>query len=275
MNDERSDGRAAERIRRLESRLARERAARRESEQIAEDALRRLHEANELKSVLLGTINHELRTPATIVKGFAHQLEAAWDHHDDVTKRDMVDRMGRAAKALAALVEDVLELASLEVGDLAEVAEDVDLPAVAAGVAAQDGGRVEVDGGPVPLRAHPKAVRRVLEVLVDNARRFGPGGAPVEVAWWVDAEHVVLTVRDHGPGVPVAERSRIFEPFYRGSGEHVTTTSGVGAGLAVAKRLVLLHGGDVRVEAAQPHGARFTVRLPARTVDGDGTGDST
>lgn len=267
MRAEQPDDGAAQRVRRLEARLARERAARRETERIAEDALRRLHEANELKGVLLGVVNHELRTPATIVKGFTHQLLAGWDLHDDDAKRDMLDRVGRAADALADLVEDVLELAGLEAANLADHVEHIDLPSLVRDLV--DGG-VEVVGGDVPLRAHPVAVRRVLEVLLENARLYGPAEQPVELAWWSDDAHVVITVTDRGPGVPAAERFRIFEPFYRGPGEHVTRTSGVGTGLAVAQRLVALHGGDVRVNDAQPRGACFTARFPLPTVDADG-----
>lgn len=271
MTTEQPDGGAAQQVRRLEARLARERAARRETEQIAEDALRRLHEANEMKGLLLGVINHELRTPATIVKGFAHQLTAGWDVHDDAARRDMLERIGRAAEALADLVEDVLELAGLEAGHVAEEAEEIDLPALVADVVDDD--QVEVDGEDVALHAHPGAVRRVLQVLLDNAQRYGPAGAAVRVRWWSEDGDVAIEVVDRGPGVPVEERRRVFEPFYRGTGEHVTRTSGVGTGLAVAQRLVALHGGDVRVDDAEPHGACFTVRFPVPTVaDGGARG---
>lgn len=257
-----------EHVRRLERRLARERATRLETERIAEAALRRLYEADELKTVLLGTVNHELRTPATIIAGFAEHLTANWDDLDDAERRRLLGRIHHNARGLVALVEQVLELARLEVETITKVAEPLALapwlrqfaeePPDAAGTHVVV---VEADPG-LALLVNPVALRQVVENLVANARRYAPAGTDITLRATVCDQEVVVAVADAGPGVPVEERSRIFEPFYRGDGEHVAGTSGFGIGLSVVRRLMALLGGEVDVDDAPQGGAEFRLRWP-------------
>ncbi len=270
--DERVDAVAlAERVTRLERRLARERAARRESERIAEESLRRMYEANELKTVLLSTVNHELRTPAAIIGGFAEQLITHWDEIADVERRDAVDRIRRNAVALAALIEQVLELARLERGTIEGREAELELRAWLVDLADHafdPGHRFAVVGEPVVVRVHEVALRQVVVNLVGNAQRYAPADSTVTLAVERTNAHVALSVADEGPGIPPEERMRVFEPFFRGRGDHVTRTSGFGIGLSLVQRLVALHGGDVVVLESPAGGADFRVRLPLDRVVG-------
>lgn len=254
-------------VERLEKRLARARAARQESERIAETALRRLYEANELKTVLLGTVNHELRTPATIIKGYADNLTEAWDSLDDGTRRQIVERISTAAEGLASMVETVLSLATLDVDNVAARIAPVDLDRIAADVVAgieEHDVRLELDVRRV--RADEQSLRRILDCLLSNATTYSPVGSEVVVTSREDDGHVELVVDDAGPGVDDETRRHVFEPFYRGPGDHVLLTSGLGVGLAVVQRLVAIHRGDVRVGESPAGGARFVVRLPLDVV---------
>ncbi len=258
-----------EQLRRLERRLQRARAAQRESERIAEDALRRLYEANELKRALLGTVNHELRTPATIIAGFADYLHGAWDELSDADRRGIVARVADAGERLAVMVEDVLALAQLEIGAMVDRVEEVDLAALLDEVRARlDGGdRLAARLDCVAVVAHRGSLRRVLVELLKNALRYSPVTDPVHVTAHSDGRDVVLQVRDAGPGIALDERSRVFEPFYRGAGDHVVRTSGLGVGLSLVRRLVDLHGGEVKLEDGPGGGTAVMVRLPATPPD--------
>ncbi|HYX53982.1 MAG TPA: ATP-binding protein, partial [Candidatus Limnocylindrales bacterium] len=104
-------------------------------------------------------------------------------------------------------------------------------------------------------------LRSAVENVIRNAVRYTPQGSAVEVALQWRLDTAVLTVRDHGPGVPQAELGHIFEPFYRVSEARERTSGGVGLGLSIAERTVKLHGGSIRAENA-PDGLLVTLELP-------------
>jgi two-component system sensor histidine kinase HydH len=118
--------------------------------------------------------------------------------------------------------------------------------------------RVSLDVGAAPPTWHLDAARveQVLINLIENALSVTPGTERIEATVSVDGDALVYTVRDHGPGVPVGERGRIFEPF------HTTKLRGTGLGLPVAKRIIDLHHGRIDVVDADGGGALFRVYLP-------------
>ncbi len=118
----------------------------------------------------------------------------------------------------------------------------------------------------VAVRADRGALRQVLLNLLDNAVKFGPAGQVITVRVAADNGVAVLTVDDGGPGVPVADRQRIFTAFERG--RETKGTGGAGIGLAVVKQIIDAHRGDVSVEDLPEGGARFRVVLPQ--ADGAG-----
>ena len=167
------------------------------------------------------------------------------------------------------LVDDLLLLARLDEGRASPGAQQGsgDLAAVADRVVErlgrQHGGEVRVtrEGGPVaPVRAGDDVLERVVVNLVENAVRYAR--SRVTVAVGPAGGDAVLTVTDDGPGVPAADRDRVFERFTRLDGARSRDEGGSGLGLAIVRELVLAHGGDVRLEDAAP-GLRAVVRLPA------------
>jgi signal transduction histidine kinase len=211
--------------------------------------------------------SHELRTPVAIIRADAEVLrrEGHVDAGGQPLAADIVDEAAR----LGRLVGDLLTIASteaqglelqvarLDVGPLVrETARRLEPLAtaheVAIEAAIEDG--LAVDGDRDRLV-------QLLVILLDNAVGHAPTGSAVEVTGARADVSVELAVRDHGPGVPEADRTRIFEPFTRVAGGR-RDRSGSGLGLAIASSIVAAHHGTIRVEAASGGGARFIVTLP-------------
>lgn len=233
-------------------------------------ALVRLRDLDALKTVFLSTASHELRTPVTAISGFTTLLAANWDRFDEDQRREFVVRIGANARSLSAVVQDLLDFALLEKGTLTVTPVPLDLGTIVAGIVDRLSASFEqhtlvLDLAPAPVVAvDERAIDRVLTNLLTNAAKFSPAGTTVTTSVAPDPETggAVLLVADEGPGVPVADRERIFTRFYRGSGDAVLSTRGVGIGLSVVAELVERMAGSVEVSDAPSGGACFTVRLP-------------
>jgi signal transduction histidine kinase len=234
-----------------------------------QDAIARMQDLDALKTVFLGTASHELRTPATAIAGFAGLLTSSWDRFSDEQRRDFVDRIGANARSLSAVVQDLLDFSLLDRGTLALSLEPLELGAVVQGVldrlAPTFGDHaLEADLAPTaPVEGDRNGLERITTNLLTNAVKFSPAGTTIGIAVRQDGDHVLLEVRDQGPGVPPEERERVFTRFYRGSGDAVLATRGVGIGLSVVSEFVARMRGEVRVDDAPGGGACFTVRLPS------------
>lgn len=205
--------------------------------------LDRLAEAGERQRGFVADAAHELRSPLASLRT---QLEVDLALGDAPVATDLLADVLR----LAALVDDLLVLARLDGSRSAATAEPVDLAALI-----PEG--VETHGRGTGL-GNPEALRRVLRNLLDNARRHADGRVTVTVA------EGRLDVDDDGPGVPSADRERIFERFSRLDDARDRDAGGSGLGLAIARETARAAGGDVTVEDSPLGGARFTLRVPPR-----------
>ena len=202
--------------------------------------------------LLLANASHELRTPLTRISVAASLLgDSADPRTRESLKRDVAE--------LDELIEQILLASRLEALPTLEQHEPVDLLALAAEEASHYD--VEVDGEPVTVSGDRALLRRLVRNLVENAQRYG-GGTPIQVSVKCEDGRAVLDVIDHGPGVPEAERQRIFEPFYRLAGAS-ESGRGSGLGLALVLDIARRHGGDAVCLAAEGGGSRFRVELPA------------
>ena len=113
------------------------------------------------------------------------------------------------------------------------------------------------------VRAHPPLLGQLLDNLLDNARTHGGPGTPIRVETSREGDVLVLAVEDAGPGIPTEDIPHIFEPFYRSAQARRRGTSGVGLGLAVARRIAVAFGGTLSVRSRPGKGCRFEVRLVA------------
>ena len=206
--------------------------------------------------LLLANASHELRTPLTRIAVAASLLgDAADPRTRESLKRDVAE--------LDQLIEQILLASRLEALPTLEQHEPVDLLAVAAEEASHYD--VEVSGEPVTVSGDRTLLRRLVRNLVENAQRYGgaaEGEDSIAVSVTREGNRAVLDVTDRGPGVPEAERQRIFEPFYRLAGG-AETGRGSGLGLALVLDIARRHGGDAVCLAAEGGGSRFRVDLPA------------
>lgn len=209
--------------------------------------------------LLLANASHELRTPLTRIAVAASLLgDAADPRTRESLKRDVAE--------LDQLIEQILLASRLEALPTLEQHEPVDLLALAAEEASHYD--VEASGEPVTVSGDRTLLRRLVRNLVENAQRYGggqEGEESIAVSVTRVGDHAVLEVTDRGPGVPEAERQRIFEPFYRLAGG-AETGRGSGLGLALVLDIARRHGGDAVCLAAEDGGSRFRVDLPAATT---------
>jgi signal transduction histidine kinase len=203
----------------------------------------------------LALASHELRSPLARIRVAVELCEGA-------SGEALRARVSRDIAELDALIGELLvasRLDALEAGQALDHRESVDLLALAAEEAAQAG--AELQGEPAQLAGDPALLRRLLRNLLENARRHG-GGGPIELAVApLAARGARLWVEDRGPGVPAAERERIFEPFYRLAGSR-EAQGGVGLGLSLVRQIARRHGGEARCLPRPGGGSRFEVDLP-------------
>jgi two-component system sensor histidine kinase KdpD len=236
-----------------------------QAEAVEAEALRR---SDELKTSLLRSVSHDLRTPLTsmIAAGSALGSETL----TGAERAELSDAVVGEGNRLSRLVENLLDISSLETGGAEPRREPVDLAEVLEAARDSIGADRELvrvgAGGDLPtLKADATQLERAFANLLENAVRHG-GGRPVLVRSRVVGPRIVVRVVDQGPGIPVTDQSRIFEPFYRGAG--VGNHSGSGLGLAIAKGFVEANRGEIAVESVAGQGSTFVVSF--RSEDGEG-----
>jgi len=222
-----------------------------------------LAEGNRMRTALLAAVSHDLRTPLASIKASVsslRQTDVSWSEEDEA---DLLATIEQNADRLDALIGNLLDMSRLHTGSLQPflrpTAVDEVAPVAVGGL--DDSLRLEMavpDGFPLVL-ADPGLLERVLANLFSNALRYSPAGRPPELHAVLDGSTVRLEVVDHGPGVPDAQKERIFEPFERAGDRH----PGVGLGLAVARGFAEAMGG--RISALDTPGGGLTIRvtLPA------------
>lgn len=217
---------------------------------------------------LLANVSHELRTPLARIR-VALELAAEGDHE---RARRYLSEIGDDLAELDGLVEEILTAARLEGGGPAGLPVHKDritlgelLGEVAARFRAADPARplsVELAPGLPPVEADAPLLRRLVDNLLDNARKYSEPGTPVTLAARAAEGAVVVEVRDRGIGIDAADLPRLFTPFFRTDRSRARGTGGVGLGLALAKRIAEAHGGSIAAESAQGEGTTIRVVLP-------------
>jgi signal transduction histidine kinase len=218
----------------------------------------------------VANVSHELKTPLTVVGGFAETL-ADDDGVPDAVRRQFARTIRDHAQRMQRIVDDLLDLSRIESGGWQPVPGRVDVrtaaeeATVAARLAATAKG-VFLEIAPAPdaptVHADPTAVRQVLSNLVENAVRHTTSGA-VRVCTEPAYDGVWLRVHDTGAGIPAEHLPRIFERFYRADPGRAREQGGTGLGLAIVKHLVEAHGGEVRAESRVGTGTTIAVRFPS------------
>jgi signal transduction histidine kinase len=226
-----------------------------------------LLELDRLKDQFLNLAAHELKTPLAIMKGYAQILLRQPGAVPDANRR-MLEAINRGTDRISGVVNDLLDVAQLEQGQLKLEKENVDLAALVEQVVNEmsliaPNHRLRViRSEPVVIKGDRYRLRQVINHLVENAVRFSPKGGDIDLAVDVRGPEAVVSVEDHGVGIPKGKQPRLFQRFYRAHADTPHDYGGIGIGLYIAKEVVLRHGGRMWFESEEGKGSTFYFALP-------------
>lgn len=222
------------------------------------------------RKLFIGAIAHDLRTPLFSLRGSLEGIKEGVA--DTPEKRDRyIDVALDKSEALERLISDLFTFTRLEYLEQAPDRAQLDLAALLSrlveGARAQADTReidITLDGAPTPCMVHADShlLTRAVENLLDNAIRHTSDGGTIRVEWQRSPRDVRFTVADSGPGIPAEDLPKLFTPLFRGEQSRNRKTGGAGLGLAIARRIMVAHGGDLTAANASSGGAVFTGVLP-------------
>ena len=228
-----------------------------------------LQRAGEVRRAMTADIAHELRTPLSVQRA---NLEALQDGIYPLTTEQLQPILDQNL-LLTRLVDDLRSLALAEAGQLTLEYIPTDLGALTVRMVERFSAQAEAAGVRLSLETHqtlpniaidPGRVEQIITNLLSNALRYTPTGGRIDLALGQQAEYLLLTVHDSGPGIPVETLPYIFERFYRADRSRTRAEGGSGLGLAIARQFAEAHGGALTAANHPQGGAVFTLRLPLR-----------
>jgi two-component system sensor histidine kinase KdpD len=222
-----------------------------------------LQEAHRAKDAVLASVSHDLRTPLTTIMGLAHEIAADGDDRAAIIEEE--------AGRLNRLVAQLLDLSRISSGSAAVDIQPNEAEDLLGAAAQQSAGglrghelRISVASSDQLLfgKFDFSQTLRALVNLIENAAKYSPSMEPVDLSAYRDGAWLVFAVADRGPGIPVAERERIFEPFYRAPGR-ASDVGGAGLGLSIARGIAVAERGSLAVSDRDGGGSIFSLRVPA------------
>ena len=232
-----------------------------QAEAVETAALRR---SDDLKTALLRSVSHDLRSPVTAIVTAGHALRG--HSLSDEDRQELVAAVVEEGERLSALIDKLLDLSRLQAGRAESHPDWISIEEVL--LAARDAVaspacdvRLAVDPDVPAISADAVQLRQAFSNLLENASRYSDG-LPVWVRARSAGPQVIVRIVDQGPGIPLAEQDRIFEPFYRGAPSGRGGWKGSGLGLAIAKGFIEANGGTISVDSLPGQGTSFVVELP-------------
>lgn len=225
--------------------------------------------AQEMQSVFVSTVSHELKTPVALIKGYAGTLrreDATWDEE---VIRNGLTVIEEEADRLTALIENLLAASKLQAERMRLDMSDVHIPKLVAQVIERFKTQTEKHklslnfpkDFPV-VQGDEARLRQVLDNLISNAIKYSPDGGTIMVGGEMDDQYVTVFVRDQGIGIPEDEQGHVFDRFYRVDSSLRNKTQGTGLGLYLAKAIVEAHGGTIQVKSKPGTGSTFYFTIP-------------
>jgi signal transduction histidine kinase len=244
-------------------------SAKRKQQLKAEDLARRERQLRTERASILATISHDVKNPLAVILGSARV--ATRDRGGDNAR--VFQRIESAALQAASLVDQLSDLHSLDGSGIALECQPADLrrtveaakdqmEAIARGHAL----RYTAPSESVMVDYDERRIQRVLQNLIGNAIKYSPDGGDIDINIRADGSNAAISIRDHGIGIPEAERGRVFERGYRANG--VGAIPGSGLGLFISSEILKRHGGSIACRAADGRGTVFEVRLPLARIRG-------
>jgi two-component system sensor histidine kinase KdpD len=226
-------------------------------------------ETERLRSSLLASVSHDLRTPLAVITGASSSLLESADSLPAETWRELLQTIYDDANRLSRLVDNLLDMTRIESGSVVVNKQEQFIEEVVGSalgrLSKQLAGRqlathISPDLPLVPL--DDMLIEQVFINLLENVQKYTPPGSPIDISAWQENKHVLIEVADRGPGLPEEELDRVFEKFYRGQAAAVDGRRGAGLGLAICKAIVTAHGGRIWADNRAGGGARFCFSLP-------------
>jgi two-component system, OmpR family, phosphate regulon sensor histidine kinase PhoR len=228
-----------------------------------------LRMADRVRRDFVANVSHELRTPLTAVRGY---VEALMDGPIEPEKqRQFLEVIDRHTGRMERLVRDLLRLARLDAQQEIADVQTIEVATLFGSASSDLSERIErqrlhidvkVKPAAAVIKADPTKMHDALRNLLENAVNYSAEGAHIELEAHADGDRVLLSVSDHGPGIPDADLSRVFERFYRVDKSRTSDPGGTGLGLSIVRHLVELHGGTASAANRPEGGAVFTIALP-------------
>ncbi|MCZ8117349.1 MAG: ATP-binding protein [Microcystis sp.] len=224
-------------------------------------------ELSDLKIQLFSMISHEFRTPLTVILSASQLLENGLKDAEQSSRKNLY-RIQSSVKLMNQFLTDILILTRAESGNLSCRLEPLDIEAFCLNLV-EDFQFINKNNTPIKFVSQGLMIRpyldekllySILSNLLLNAIKYSPTGAGISLILWKDSDRIVFQVRDHGIGIAEEDRGKIYEPFYRG--QNVENIIGTGLGLAVVKKCVELHRGEIALDSQVDKGTSFTVKLP-------------
>ncbi len=228
-------------------------------------------ETQKLRTALLNSLSHDLRTPLTGIRGAAGSLRTSWDTLSVADRADLLASIEQDTVRMTRFLANITEMTRLETGEIAPMLERLHVADVLEGLAARIPGlgrlRLDLADHLPEVSADPALLEQVLVNVLENAAKYATSGSGVVLSAWRDGCWVAISVTDEGPGIPPDDLPHVFDSFYRAHRQD-RTVPGTGLGLAIARGLIEAMGGTIEAispVALRPGGAPGTtvvMRLP-------------
>ncbi len=228
-----------------------------------------------MKSELISTVSHQLRTPMTSIKGYTDLLYLETVGEINEAQRRFLSIIKSNAERLALLANDLLDISRIETGRIRLNLEFIHLSAITDEIASSLRGQIEekdlslkmdIPENLPPTCGDRDRVTQILTNLIDNACHYTPAGGQITVSAQVKGNFLQVSVADTGIGIAPGDQKKIFDRFYRADHPFVQEVAGTGLGLSIVKSFVEMHGGEIWVESEPGRGSIFSFTLPLAEI---------